>query len=395
MNLPHLKARIRQHPDTKFWHAVFYAWDAKADRWRRCLKSTKTTNKVKAAGIAQELQSFALRAQGADTTITREHVLDTLNHILRLSGRQPVAESQPWDKYSQAWLDLARPRTAGRTLQVYEGYVRSLNRWLADRSGTSIIQITANDLQGWYNSLIAEGRKPATANCSLQAISTIFKRARAEGFCQRNPADLVVRQNEVADVRSPFSAREISTLLSHLRSTENTEWLTVTLLGICTGQRLQDCSKAAWDQIEETAGAMVWRLQQRKTGTIVTVPIVDPLASHLAKMQPVHRSGPLAPGLAKLASAKLSVQFAAILQRLDIDRTTRRRAAGTKGHSWTDKTFHSLRHTTNSLLANAGISDDVRRKILGHASTKMNDRYTHLEITTTLNALAQALSGLS
>lgn len=50
--------------------------------------------------------------------------------------------------------------------------------------------------------------------------------------------------------------------------------------------------------------------------------------------------------------------------------------------------FHSLRHSFNSAMANAGVSDEIRMKLTGHASKKMNERYTHLQMATLKNAMA-------
>lgn len=40
-------------------------------------------------------------------------------------------------------------------------------------------------------------------------------------------------------------------------------------------------------------------------------------------------------------------------------------------------TFHSLRHSFNSELANAGVHPEIRMRLTGHSSFDMNDRYTH------------------
>ena len=40
--------------------------------------------------------------------------------------------------------------------------------------------------------------------------------------------------------------------------------------------------------------------------------------------------------------------------------------------------FHSLRHTTVSLLKDAGIPDAVVMALVGHESAAMSHRYTHV-----------------
>jgi site-specific recombinase XerD len=42
--------------------------------------------------------------------------------------------------------------------------------------------------------------------------------------------------------------------------------------------------------------------------------------------------------------------------------------------------FHSLRHSFNSALANAGVDVEVRQELTGHASAEQNESYTHRHI---------------
>jgi integrase len=52
--------------------------------------------------------------------------------------------------------------------------------------------------------------------------------------------------------------------------------------------------------------------------------------------------------------------------------------AGKGMRKFTKRTFHSLRHSFNSVLANAGVTEEIRMKLTGHKSKAMNERYTHL-----------------
>ena len=42
--------------------------------------------------------------------------------------------------------------------------------------------------------------------------------------------------------------------------------------------------------------------------------------------------------------------------------------------------FHSLRHTTNTILRSAGIADSKVRMITGHRQESMTERYTHFRL---------------
>jgi hypothetical protein len=41
-------------------------------------------------------------------------------------------------------------------------------------------------------------------------------------------------------------------------------------------------------------------------------------------------------------------------------------------------TFHSLRHTMATLLAELGVSDELRRVVMGHSDLRTTQGYTHL-----------------
>jgi integrase len=49
--------------------------------------------------------------------------------------------------------------------------------------------------------------------------------------------------------------------------------------------------------------------------------------------------------------------------------------------------FHDLRHSTASLLAQAGVDLHTISKILGHSTTRMSERYAHIQVEQQRNAL--------
>ena len=59
-----------------------------------------------------------------------------------------------------------------------------------------------------------------------------------------------------------------------------------------------------------------------------------------------------------------------------------------KGRATNSKTFHALRHTFISSLANAGVPPDIRQKLAGHADPKVHESYTHHEMETLRGAIA-------
>ncbi len=60
-----------------------------------------------------------------------------------------------------------------------------------------------------------------------------------------------------------------------------------------------------------------------------------------------------------------------------------------KGRRFNNLTFHSLRHTFVSRLANAGVTKELRMKLSGHTS-EVHQRYTHHEMNALKKAMLQA-----
>jgi integrase len=58
------------------------------------------------------------------------------------------------------------------------------------------------------------------------------------------------------------------------------------------------------------------------------------------------------------------------------------------GRALSNLSFHSLRHSFNSALANAGVSQEIRQKLTGHASAEMNKLYTHHDLEPLRAAIA-------
>ena len=393
----HSTARVYRNPRSPYWHAHFQTWDAKAQDWKLVTKSTRCTDEAKALSIARQYERLALKVGGAnaDARVSREFVTAVLNSILDIAGQPAFDDTKRWSDYSAAWLEIQRERLSARSMINATSNVRQFTRWLGKKSNIALNTITGEQLQQWYTDQIAEGRKPSSVNNTVKALRVVFERARSEGYCLRNPADLILRQHDNTKFREPFSLDDLKRLLAHLRAHGPAEWLTMVLLGLCTGQRHQDCAKARAEQFSMSGQYRVWNLTQGKTKTTVAIPLVEPLASHIEKLLKTKTTGYLSPKLAVLPSGStngLAYQFSALLDDAKVERIKEAKKKDSKGHSRASKTFHSLRHTTNSLMANAGISQDIRRKILGHTNDATNTMYTHMDVSTNAAGLQTAIA---
>ena len=83
------------------------------------------------------------------------------------------------------------------------------------------------------------------------------------------------------------------------------------------------------------------------------------------------------------------MKFRGIMERAGIaGRILRQREENSAGRTQSSLSFHSLRHSFNSALANAGVAQELRQKLTGHASAAMNAKYTHHELDALRAAVA-------
>jgi integrase len=377
-------------------------WDARRQEWKPVSKSTRCRDEAKALEVAREYERVALAAGGpmAASSLSRDFVVGVINDILRISGHRDIEDTKRWDTYSKAWLESAKKRIPTSlslgTWRTYQSHIQNLTKWLGAQAKLSLGAITGEMMQEWYRAGIETGLSATTMNNTSTTISTIFERAKDEGFATRNPVNLIDRDDHEGNTRDPFTAEDMEKILTYLRSDKShSDWLTVALLGLCTSQRLSDCAKATRGQFEQGSPFWVWDMRQGKTGKKMRIPIVEPLTSHLMMLwkKPAD-SLFLAPSLAPLPSGGfqggLSWQFAKILKEAGVQ--GRKVKGKGKGRGFHSKTFHSTRHTCNSLLANAGVPADVRRMITGHSDDATNLIYTHFDDKTKAKALNKAFA---
>ena len=63
--------------------------------------------------------------------------------------------------------------------------------------------------------------------------------------------------------------------------------------------------------------------------------------------------------------------------------------APTKGRAFCTLTFHSLRHSFVTHLANAGVADELRMKLTGHTNSTVHARYTKIQLDPLKAAIAK------
>ena len=192
-----------------------------------------------------------------------------------------------------------------------------------------------------------------------------FEAARKLGYIPVNPVAAVDPLRDRAGKaagREPFILEEIARLVQ----TAQGDWRGAILLGATSGLRLGDVVNLRWESVDLDANLL--RIATEKTGTTVVLPIHPDFAQWLVGRPRGIGKAPVFPDLAgkRIGGCRgLSAQFREIVEKAGI--TGRVVTREGKGRATNSKTFHGLRHTFISQLANAGVSSDIRQKLAGHS----------------------------
>ena len=332
--------------------------------------------------MAQGLQRAANEARRGSLTEARTREL--LSEILQsVSGEGlrmfTVAE---WFEHFVSQKKKSRAvRTASRHAQTMREFID----FLGHRAKLNIAAITARDIASFRDHRQSQGLAPATVNLDVGILSAAFNSALKQGYIGVNPCAAVEPVKDTAAQRkSVFTPAQVSALV---RVAEG-DWRGAVLLGFYSGQRLRDCTNLRWRNVDLLAPIKTIRFEQAKTGRAVVVPLAEPLEDYLLSL-PAPKSDEefLFPSLAGREAPSLSKAFARIMERARIEQHVIRERSKS-GRSVRAFSFHSLRHSFSSLLANAGIPEELRMTLVGHRSKAIHQQYSHHELARLRDAVA-------
>jgi integrase len=226
-----------------------------------------------------------------------------------------------------------------------------------------------------------DGVASKTISVDLRTLNAAFNLARKLGLVVANPVERALAMRPIAvesSQRECFSPEQVACLLNAAEG----EWKTMVLVGYYIGARLSDCASLRWENINLVAGVIDYQpMKTRRKNKRVVVPIHPRLLSHLQELASTDRPEIcLCPSLAgKPTCGKngLSAQFARLLAIAGVDA---QQGPGQGVRRFSRLSFHSLRHSFNSALANAGVSQETRKTLTGHSSDSVNTGYTHLDL---------------
>lgn len=383
-------ASLTKYDRSPYWFAV-YRDAAGCQR----SKSTKIvygphgdTPKARSGAAAKNKRvamDIALRLEEAERgNATEAHLRKVLAEISVRVNSQKL-EFAVTRKFLNEWVERVVRTKSPATATRYKGTIDKFLECLESKAEATLGDITAQDIQKFVARRLAGGRNPTTVMVDLKTLNAPFGLAVRQGLILTNPVPAADAPKAEKESREPFTWEQVGRLIKNAEG----EWKTAIMLGAFTGQRLGDCVSITWDSVDLENHVLRFRPQKtRHKKRDLVVPLHPDLEKHLMDL-PERKGQPLCPELSKVTiggRSGLSRQFHGIMKKAEIVGETVE-AGGEAGRSFNKLSFHSLRHTYVSELANAGVAPDVRQLLSGHADEKSHRIYTHTQLDTLRKAI--------
>lgn len=357
----------QDHPDGGFWRQTC----------RSTKLSHKTTPRRTAKRYADELERIGRELR--DNIPDEVWVQSSVAALMRAAGVKGARRRTTWEKAAQGYISAktAKPRS----IESYTKHCAHFAEFLGQRARHDLRSITPEDISEFYHGLTKRGLSRRSAQQITKTVRAVFHRALHLRDIDANPAALFRMSDDASPSgRQPFSREDIKAILAKA----DDEWRIACLFGLYYGMRIGDAIRRTHEEIKDGVLRFIPEKKSRR-GKIVAVPLVG-------ELQKLQGRGKITPQLDAMTNAVASKHFSRLLDRAGIARVKTKKKG--EGRGITDKTFHSFRHTINSLMVDAGVDQRVRQLICDHDSTKVSNNYTHASIDTMAEAIRRSVPTL-
>jgi len=213
------------------------------------------------------------------------------------------------------------------------------------------------------------GRAPRSIQYCLAVARQVFNQARKLGlFRDEAPTSMVKKPNPDNQRLRFLTQAEAKALLEDLAAA-SPDLHDMALLSLHTGMRSGEIRSLAWGDVDLEQKMITMR--DTKNGRTRHVPLTGPATDMLAARRDGQKPSALAfPGQHGQRRVPFCKAFRSAISRLGLNEgvTDRRQRV----------TFHSLRHTYASWLVMQGTPLYTVQRLMGHRTSAMTERYSHL-----------------
>jgi len=200
-------ASLHKDPRGKspYWYVAYTLADG-----RRTMRSTRQTDRRRAAEVARTLERAAQAARANEMTET--HVRKWLDELLESMGQSPVRNSSV-RSFTSDWLRSKRLTVSHSSARRYERACELFLSGLGARADKPLAGVTVADIAAYRDARLAENVAGGTLGHYVRTVRALFTSARRQGLILTNPAEAVELPRKRAHERVTFSVMELRACL--------------------------------------------------------------------------------------------------------------------------------------------------------------------------------------
>ena len=336
---------------------------------KRVRRSTGTSDKIRAKIIEQSVIAVNRNITSRQRAVT---IID--NVLPQREQELPLCEAPAYYRECAANEGIIMTENSmAHRLNILSKFAM----WAHDNSRISYVEEVDAAIAFEFVKALGKQKKltAKTKNSYIGDLGTAWKLFMRHDKTKLNPWSIVrvPRNRDEETSGRAFSQNEINRLMVAAGNVGR-DWQTTIMIGIYTGLRLGDAVSLMWKNVDfEKRMICVTPSKTRKHRIVVHIPLHRTLAEWLS----YHRNDSEYITPARMGRVGRSKFF-------DGDKTFSqllKDAKITKGSNKEKLSFHCFRHTFVSRLAEAGVAQDVRMRLVGHTSMQNHQIYTHDDIS--------------
>lgn len=263
-------------------------------------------------------------------------------------------------------------------LRAFDAYVRSIDESL------SIGTADADIIRDWMEDMVDKGQKATSVNRRLSALHSFYRYALARGIVEKDPSQALRGPKREKPLPQFLRESEMDELIDRMTrkvdSYKDVRARTIIILLYETGIRVAELVNIDDDAVDMASGSISVK---GKGGKQRIIPFADELRDTL-QMYMSRRNEEIT----KRCGALLLTTKGGRMSTDQVRYIVKKYVSCVS--SLKKKTPHVLRHTFATAMLNHGASIGSIQKLLGHASVKTTEIYTHTTFEQLERAYKQA-----
>lgn len=246
-----------------------------------------------------------------------------------------------------------------------------------------------------YVSSRTVGNSASRQNVVVAVIRRFYAEILPDLKRSENPMSSFSTVKDETVSRQPFTDEELKKILEAAKDA-GPEWELLFYVGLYTGLRFTDCAHLHTSQVRDGLIHLTPKKTMRRTATAVHIPIHPVLREKIESMEVAE--GYYMPSIVAMVNNKKKRSLAGYYTRKIFVKAGIETAVKVEGRKkkTSVKSFHALRATFISRLAQSGVGMGVIRDIAGHVAEQQTQAYVHPDMETkeaALDVLPDFLSG--